>query len=73
MGHGPGKNAIRFSNHLKVGIVQGYKSYFLQDTHGQVLPTHSISAGLDYAGIGPELAYLHDTKRIIFKKMDYFV
>ena len=50
------------------GIVQGYKSIFLQDDNGQLLATHSISAGLDYAGIGPQLAYLADTKRITFTK-----
>jgi tryptophan synthase beta chain len=65
-GPDPGQNASRFSSHGKTGIVQGYKSYFLQDENGQVLPTHSISAGLDYAGIGPELANLHDTGKIKF-------
>ncbi|HPO49921.1 MAG TPA: tryptophan synthase subunit beta, partial [Spirochaetota bacterium] len=49
-----------------VGIVQGYKSKFLQDDEGQLIETHSISAGLDYAGIGPQLAYLADQKRIEF-------
>jgi len=62
----PGDNAERFGQNAGIGIVQGYKSYFLQDEHGQVLPTHSISAGLDYAGIGPELAHLHDTGKIHF-------
>ena len=62
----PGKNAVRFRDDPKIGIVQGYKSYFIQDDNGQVLSTHSISAGLDYAGIGPELAFLFDTKKIIF-------
>ena len=40
------------------------KSYFLQDEHGQIKDAHSISAGLDYPGIGPEHAYLFDKKRI---------
>jgi tryptophan synthase beta chain len=62
----PGKNAVRFNDDPKIGILQGYKSYFIQDDNGQVLATHSISAGLDYAGIGPELAFLFDTKKIIF-------
>jgi tryptophan synthase beta chain len=66
LGPEPGDNAVRFSGAGRTGIVQGYKSYFLQDENGQVLPTHSISAGLDYAGIGPELAYLHDTGKIVF-------
>ncbi len=60
-----GHHASRF-NGGKVGIVEGYKSYFLQTEDGQIAPTHSISAGLDYPGIGPELALLHDTKRITF-------
>jgi tryptophan synthase beta chain len=61
-----GENAIRFKETPSIGIVQGYKSYFIQNENGQVLPTHSISAGLDYAGVGPELAYLFDSKRIKF-------
>ncbi len=68
-GPAPGENAVRFSGSGKAGIVQGYKSYFLQDEYGQVLPTHSISAGLDYAGIGPELAYLHDAGRVVFESV----
>ena len=46
------------------GVLHGSFSYLLQDGEGQVLPTHSISAGLDYPGVGPEHAYLHDTKRV---------
>ncbi len=46
-----------------VGVLHGMKSYFLQDEDGQIMPVYSISAGLDYPGIGPEHAYLHDTKR----------
>jgi tryptophan synthase beta chain len=45
------------------GVFQGAMSYLLQDEHGQVLPAHSISAGLDYPGVGPEHSYLKDTKR----------
>ena len=60
------KHASRISGKGKLGIIQGYKSFFLQDNDGQILPTHSISAGLDYAGIGPELAYLSSIKRIEF-------
>jgi tryptophan synthase beta chain len=66
---GKGKNigdhAVRFPSG-KVGVIEGYKSYFLQDEDGQLQKTHSISAGLDYPGIGPELSYLHDTKRVEF-------
>jgi tryptophan synthase beta chain len=60
------KHAIRMSGLGRLGIVQAYKSYFLQDDNGSLLPTHSVSAGLDYAGIGPQLAFLADEKRIIF-------
>ncbi len=47
----------------KVGIFHGMKSYFCQDEYGQIAPVYSISAGLDYPGIGPEHAYLHDIGR----------
>ncbi|MDR0800254.1 MAG: tryptophan synthase subunit beta [Endomicrobium sp.] len=47
----------------KLGIFHGMKSYFCQTENGQIAPVYSISAGLDYPGIGPEHAYLHDTKR----------
>jgi tryptophan synthase beta chain len=47
----------------KIGILHGMKSYFLQDSHGQIKEAHSISAGLDYPGIGPEHAHLKDIKR----------
>jgi tryptophan synthase beta chain len=46
-----------------VGVFHGMKSYFCQDEYGQIAPVHSISAGLDYPGIGPEHAHLHDTGR----------
>jgi tryptophan synthase beta chain len=47
----------------KLGIFHGMKSYFCQDEFGQIAPVYSLSAGLDYPGIGPEHAYLHDTGR----------
>ncbi|MNJ37089.1 Tryptophan synthase beta chain [compost metagenome] len=50
----------------KKGVFQGSMSYLLQDAHGQVLPAHSISAGLDYPGIGPEHSYLKDIKRAVY-------
>jgi tryptophan synthase beta chain len=46
-----------------LGIFHGMKSYFCQDEYGQIAPVYSISAGLDYPGIGPEHAYLHDIGR----------
>lgn len=47
----------------KLGIFHGMKSYFCQDDQGQIAPVYSISAGLDYPGVGPEHAWLHDTGR----------
>ncbi len=47
----------------KLGIFHGMKSYFCQDSDGQIAPVYSISAGLDYPGVGPEHAYLHDIGR----------
>lgn len=46
-----------------IGVFHGMKSYFCQDEYGQIAPVYSISAGLDYPGIGPEHAYLHDINR----------
>ncbi len=57
------KNAATISNG-SLGIFHGMKSYFLQDEYGQIAPVYSISAGLDYPGIGPEHAYLHDIGRV---------
>lgn len=65
VGSKAGQHACRFP-HASVGIMEGYKSYFLQDYDGNQGKTHSIAAGLDYLGIGPELAELHDTKRVEF-------
>jgi len=63
-GHGveTDKNAATITNGT-VGIFHGMKSYFCQDNYGQIAPVHSISAGLDYPGIGPEHAYLKDKNR----------
>jgi tryptophan synthase beta chain len=49
-----------------VGIFHGMKSYFCQDEYGQIAPVHSISAGLDYPGIGPEHAHLFDIERAVY-------
>lgn len=65
-GNGTGQHASRMGEAGRTGIVQGYKSRFLLDPDGQVLPTHSISAGLDYPGIGPQLAHLGKTGRVQF-------
>ncbi len=65
-GSGRGDHAARMSGEGVTGIVHGYKSKFLLDEDGQVGKTHSISAGLDYPGIGPELARRGETGRIEF-------
>ncbi|HYT10490.1 MAG TPA: tryptophan synthase subunit beta [Mycobacteriales bacterium] len=49
------------------GVLHGMRTYLLQDPNGQTLPTHSISAGLDYPGVGPEHAWLHDTGRAAYR------
>jgi len=58
----PGTHAARFSGGSP-GVLQGAKSYLLQDENGQISLTHSVSAGLDYALVGPEHAWLHDRGR----------
>jgi tryptophan synthase beta chain len=61
-----GQHAARFNANGggRPGVLQGTMSYVLQDEHGQVATTHSVSAGLDYPSIGPEHAYLHDSGRV---------
>ncbi len=49
------------------GVLHGNRTYLLQDADGQILEGHSISAGLDYPGVGPEHAFLHDTKRVTYE------
>ncbi len=63
-GSGLGEHAARFMTGAAVGVLQGTKSYLLQDGDGQIALTHSVSAGLDYASIGPEHAFLHDIERV---------
>lgn len=53
-----------------VGVLHGAKSYVLQDEHGQVQETHSVSAGLDYPGVGPEHSYLRDSRRAEYVAVD---
>ena len=67
VGDGIGENAVRMSGKAaRDGIMHGYKSRFLLDEDGQALPTRSISAGLDYCGIGPQLATLGKNGRVEF-------
>ncbi len=69
IGQEKGEHASRMTgNGARTGIVHGYKSRFLLDDDGQVAETHSISAGLDYPGIGPELASLGRSGRIEFRR-----
>lgn len=65
-GHGisTGEHAAAFSPESRVGVLHGMKTYLLQDDDGLVKPVYSISAGLDYPGVGPEHAYLHDIGRV---------
>lgn len=65
-GRNLGEHAARFneSGGGRPGVLQGTKSYVLQNKHGQIAATHSVSAGLDYPSIGPEHAFLHDTGRV---------
>src|SRR5215468_3784416 len=70
-GRGPtlGDHAARFSGG-KPGVLHGTYSYVLQDEDGQVVPTHSVSAGLDYPSVGPEHAALHDTGRVEYTSIN---
>ncbi len=61
----PGEHAARFAGG-SVGILQGTKSFLLQDDDGNILGTHSVSAGLDYAAVGPEHSFLRDSGRVAY-------
>ena len=63
LGIEPGKHAARFAGG-SLGVLQGSKTFVLQDEQGQIELTHSVSAGLDYAAVGPEHAFYHDSGRI---------
>jgi tryptophan synthase beta chain len=58
-----GEHAARFAGG-SIGVLQGCRTYLLQDDDGNVLETHSVSAGLDYASVGPQHAFLRDSGRI---------
>jgi tryptophan synthase beta chain len=64
-----GDHAARFAGG-KPGVLHGTFSYILQDEDGQVMPTHSVSAGLDYPAVGPEHAALHDTGRVEYTSIN---
>jgi len=61
----PGCHAARFAGG-SLGVLQGTRTFLLQDEAGNILPTHSVSAGLDYAAVGPEHAYLRDQGRVVY-------
>ncbi|HIN10989.1 MAG TPA: pyridoxal-phosphate dependent enzyme, partial [Acidobacteria bacterium] len=60
-----GRHAARFTTGT-VGVLKGTRTVILQDTHGNIEPTHSVSAGLDYAAVGPEHAWLRDMGRAAY-------
>jgi tryptophan synthase beta chain len=62
-GNAPGRHGATLC-HGRPGVLHGALSYLLQDKNGQVLPTHSVSAGLDYPGVGPEHSFLKDSRRV---------
>ena len=68
-GFGTGRHAATISQG-DVGVLHGARSYLLQDADGQTLDSHSISAGLDYPGVGPEHAYLAETGRAVYRPVD---
>jgi tryptophan synthase beta chain len=67
-GPSPGDHAARFSGG-SVGVLHGTRTMLLQDEAGQVLPTHSVSAGLDYPAVGPEHAQLRDLERVEYTRV----
>lgn len=69
LGIDSGRHAARFATG-RIGVFQGTKSYVLQDDNGQILTTHSVSAGLDYASVGPEHSFLMETKRVAYSHVD---
>jgi tryptophan synthase beta chain len=64
-----GRHASRFAAGSP-GVLHGARTYVMQDEWGQTLPSHSISAGLDYPGVGPEHSWLHDTGRAVYEPVD---
>jgi tryptophan synthase beta chain len=62
-GLGTGQHAAPLASGASAGVLHGFRSYLMQDADGQVIETHSVSAGLDYPGVGPEHAWLKDSHR----------
>ena len=68
-GEGVGEHAARFGGSGRPGIIHGTYTWVLQDANGQVEPTHSVSAGLDYPAVGPEHALWHETGRVSYTRI----
>ena len=68
-GEGPGEHAARFAGTGAPGVLHGTRTWLLQDADGQVLPTHSVSAGLDYPAVGPEHAAWRDAGRAEYARV----
>ncbi|WP_037586598.1 tryptophan synthase subunit beta [Stenoxybacter acetivorans] len=64
------QHAAPISSNSPVGVLHGFRSYLMQDEFGQISATHSVSAGLDYPGIGPEHSHLHDINRVEYTAAD---
>ncbi|MEX1309346.1 MAG: tryptophan synthase subunit beta [Candidatus Sulfomarinibacteraceae bacterium] len=69
-GPGSGNHAARFAGGAAPGVLHGTRTQVIQDEHGQVESTHSVSAGLDYPAVGPEHANWHDTGRVTYTTVD---
>jgi tryptophan synthase beta chain len=69
-GTSPGDHAARFSGSGRPGVLHGTHTWILQDEHGQVTGTHSVSAGLDYPAVGPEHSHWHDIGRVTYTRVD---
>jgi tryptophan synthase beta chain len=65
-----GEHAARFSGSGSPGVLHGTRTWVLQDDHGQIAGTHSVSAGMDYPAVGPEHANWHDTGRVSYTRVD---
>jgi len=69
-GNLPGEHAARFGGAGSPGVLHGTRTWLLQDDDGQVLGTHSVSAGMDYPAVGPEHSHWHDTGRVSYTRVD---
>jgi tryptophan synthase beta chain len=68
-GSEPGEHASRFSGGGRPGVLHGTRTWLLQDDDGQILGTHSVSAGMDYPAVGPEHSHWHDAGRVAYTRV----